>query len=157
MANYLDLLQALNDRAVKFVVVGGYATVMHGGSTVTFDLDLAVALDESNGDALVEALAPFRPFPPQYGSPDGFVWDKRSFTGSVMSLSTTAGHIDILRVLPEVDSFDGLMERSKKMMVKGVPFLIASIDDLIAMKQAANRPRDRDHIEMLKAIKLEEG
>lgn len=155
MANYLDLLQALNDRAVKFVVVGGYATVMHGGSTVTFDLDLAVALNESNGDALVEALAPFRPFLPQYGSPDGFVWDKRSFT--VMSLSTTAGHIDILRVLPEVDSFDGLMERSKKMMVKGVPFMIASIDDLIAMKRAANRPRDMDHIEMLKAIKLEGG
>lgn len=155
MPDFLDLLRSLNDRDVKFVVVGGYATMMHGSSTVTFDLDLAVALDQSNGAALIEALAPFRPYPPQFGSPDQFVWDQRSLIGAVMSLNTSAGHIDILRVLPEVDSFEGLHERSKEVSVQGVLFKIASIEDLISMKTAANRPRDKDHIEMLKAIKAE--
>ena len=34
MPNYLDLLKALNRENVKFVIVGGFAMVVYGASTV---------------------------------------------------------------------------------------------------------------------------
>ncbi|MEI8283340.1 MAG: hypothetical protein WCG75_13105, partial [Armatimonadota bacterium] len=89
MPGYLDLLKALNREQVKFVIIGGFATVIHGASTVTEDLDFAVALDEENGAAFIKALTQFHPYPPQYGSAKHFVWDQRSFVGAVISLVTT--------------------------------------------------------------------
>ena len=154
MPEFLDLLKALNDEGVKFVVVGGFAMMIYGASAVTYDLDLAIALDDENGAALVRALEPFHPFPPQFGSAENFVWDNRSLVGPVMSLVTSAGHIDILRTLPEVDHFDGLYERSVVRRIGGIDLQIASVDDLILMKQAASRPKDQEHIHQLKLLKL---
>ena len=153
MPDFLDLLKSLNDNDVRYVVIGGYATVLHGGSNVTIDLDLAVALDEKNGDALIEALREFEPYPPRYGSAKNFVWDIRSFSGRVISLATTAGRIDILRAVPGIDAFEDIWERSHISSVRGVKVRIASINDLIKMKQAADRPKDREHIKLLEALK----
>ena len=152
MPNYLDLLKALNRENVKFVIVGGFAMVVYGASTVTNDLDFAIALDNENGAALIRALAPFHPYPPKYGSSEHFIWDERSLFGAVMSLMTTAGHIDILRILPEVDSFDGLFERSQTQSINGETYQICSIEDLVAMKLAAGRTKDLEHIRQLQAL-----
>ncbi len=56
--------------------------MLHGTSTVTFALDMAIALDNANGEAFIKAFAPFRPFPSQFGSADNFVWDSRSLVGT---------------------------------------------------------------------------
>ena len=69
-----------------------------------------------------------------------------------MSLITTAGHIDILRILPEVDSFDGLFERSQTQSINGETYQICSIEDLVAMKLAAGRTKDLEHIRQLQAL-----
>jgi hypothetical protein len=37
----------------------------------------------------------------------------------------------------------------------GLPFLVASIDDVIRMKRAADRPKDRIEVEVLTAVKEE--
>ncbi len=37
--------------------------------------------------------------------------------------------------------------------IEGVPVFVASLDDLIKMKRAANRPKDRDDLVALQAIK----
>ena len=89
-----DLLEALSSAGVRFVVVGGFAMVLHGATYVTFDLDLAISLDHANASAVVRALAPFNPFPPESGSPKFLLWDARSITGAVVSLVTDAGEID---------------------------------------------------------------
>ncbi len=39
---FIDLLKALDAEELTFVVVGGFAMVLHGSSYVTFDLDLAI-------------------------------------------------------------------------------------------------------------------
>ena len=108
---------------------------------------------EPDPDAVIRALAPFRPFPPQFGSADSFVWDRRSFVGAVLELVTDVGHIDVLLVQPGVDSFEGLLSRSESRSLEDIKVQVASIDDLIAMKSAAGRPKDIDHIRQLHAIK----
>ena len=150
---FRDLLKALNEQGVRFVIVGGFAMILNGGTYVTFDLDLAISPDPSNATAIVRALAHFHPFPPEFGSPESFVWDERSITGSVVSLVTSAGNVDILRVLPEIESFDVLWERSGERMIFDALVRVASIDDLIKMKEAANRPKDLNHIQELRVLK----
>ncbi len=86
MLDYQELLKALNREQVQFVIVGGYAMVVHGASTVTNDLDFAIALNEDNGSVIIRALVPFHPYPPKYGSAKNFVRDERSIFGSVMTL-----------------------------------------------------------------------
>ena len=43
-SGFLEILNALRDRHVEFVIVGGVAAALHGGSRVTFDLDLVPSL-----------------------------------------------------------------------------------------------------------------
>ena len=150
---FLELLKSLVSEQVRFVIVGGIAMVLHGSSSVTFDLDLAVSLDAENESAAVRAIAPFGPRPPHYPAGLGFVWDERSFTGAVVHLNTDIGPLDLLRVLPKIDSFEGLWNRSELREIGDLEVRVASIDDLIAMKQAANRPKDQEHIRQLKALK----
>ncbi|MBX7134643.1 MAG: nucleotidyltransferase [Fimbriimonadaceae bacterium] len=150
---FTEILHALNRESVRFVIIGGLALVLQGGSYVTFDLDLALASDPENGSALIRALAPYHPFPPNFGSADRFVWDDRSFRGAVISLVTDLGHLDLLLVLPGVDSFESLYARAEDRIVAGAHVKVAAIDDLIAMKESADRPKDRAHLDQLIALK----
>ncbi len=74
-----------------------------------------------------------------------------------MSFESMVGHVDILRVLPEIDSFEGLFDRSIVKILGGEQLRVASIDDLIKLKTAAGRPKDLDHIRHLQALKKVEG
>jgi len=41
-SNFLDILSHLYDHHVDFVIVGGVAAALHGGSRVTFDRQLVL-------------------------------------------------------------------------------------------------------------------
>ena len=41
---FLQILNELHDHRVDFVIVGGVAVALHGGSRVTFDLDIVPSL-----------------------------------------------------------------------------------------------------------------
>ena len=43
-SGFLGILNALHDHRVDFVIVGGVAAALHGGSRVTFDLDVVPSL-----------------------------------------------------------------------------------------------------------------
>jgi predicted nucleotidyltransferase len=58
-----------------------------------------------------------------------------------------------MREIPGVDSFESLWERAIPMDLGGFTVRVASIDDLIAMKRAANRPKDQVHLKELLALK----
>lgn len=147
------LARALDREGVRCVVVGGIAAILHGGMHATYDSDLAVAADPENARALVRALAEFNPVPSHYPPGTGFVWDERSFHTDVVSLETSIGPLDLLRTLPGVDSFEGLWERSVTLTVSEVEVKVASLDDLLAMKREANRPKDVERILELEALR----
>src|SRR5258706_12925621 len=109
-SNFLDILSQLHDRHVEFVIVGGVAASLHGGSRVTFDLDIVPRLDPASWHAAIDR------------APDG------------------SPEVDLL--VSESDRFEALRERAVKVTIDQRTFFVASIDDLIAMKQLAGRPQD---------------
>lgn len=56
------------------------------------------------------------------------------------------GDLDLLGEALGADPFDNLWERASVFEIDGVPLRVASLDDLIAMKTAPNRPKDQTHV-----------
>lgn len=149
----LKIIETLNSGQVRYVIIGGVAMRLHGSAHITDDVDVCYGRDAANLQALADALAPYHPS--LRGAPAGlpFVLDVRSLKASLsFTLETDIGALDILGEPSGVSSFDGLWERAVIMEVHGLPVHVASIGDLISMKQAAGRIKDQGHILELKAL-----
>jgi hypothetical protein len=55
-SNFLEILSQLHDHLVDFVFVGGVAASLHGGSRVTFDLDVVPSLTPDSWRAAIDPL-----------------------------------------------------------------------------------------------------
>lgn len=144
------LLRHLSDAGVDFVVVGGVAVVVQGSPRFTGDLDISYATDLENlsrlASVLIELGARLR------GVDDDlpFVPDARSL-GQVqmLALTTRHGDIDLLVDPPGSPAYATLERNAARIELEGREILIASIDDLIAMKSAMGRPQDLVDLESL--------
>jgi predicted nucleotidyltransferase len=148
------LLRRLAAHGVDFVVVGGIAMVGHGSARNTRDLDICYATDPANlealGATLVELAARLR------GVADDvpFAPDARTLRRtSMLTLDTSDGWIDLLVSPPGAPAYKELRARADRVTLDGVAVLIASLDDLEAMKRAADRPVDRIDLEEIEVIR----
>jgi predicted nucleotidyltransferase len=150
---FRQMLLALQQEKVRWVLIGGVAMRIHGSHYTTDDLDLCYARDDGNLAALAAALAPLHPR--LRGAPNGlpFVLDVRTLrAGANFTLVTDAADVDLLGDVPGVDSFEALWNRASDVELLGVPVRLASLDDLIAMKHAAGRPKDHMHLTELEKL-----
>jgi hypothetical protein len=138
---------------VRYVLVGGLALVLHGGSYATFDADLAIAFDAENRRAVARALAPLSPQPMRLPAGASWEWDELCIRAPWSIFNTDAGRVDLLVRLPGVDSFQGLYDRSVEIHIAGAGVRVASLEDLISMKQTSQRTKDQLHLLELEAIK----
>jgi hypothetical protein len=139
---------------VDHVVVGGIAMIFHGSARITQDLDICFAPDQANldtlGAVLIELEAKLRRLPDEAPFvPDGEALRRLS----VVTLDTTEGPIDLLREPPGAPPYDELRRRADRVDLEGVAVLVASLDDLEAMKQAAGRPIDQIDLEEIEVIR----
>lgn len=147
------LLSVLTEHDVGFVVIGGIAAVLHGSARATFDLDVCFASDPANlqrlGDALGALKARLRGVPAEVP----FVPDGATLGGiDVLTLSTIAGDLDVLRTPAGAPRYDVLAKRAERVEIGAAEILVASIEDLMAMKAAAGRPKDHADLVELEAI-----
>ncbi len=156
LPDFRPVLAALQSANVRFVLIGGLAMSAHGSAYITQDIDVGYSRDTENIRLISQALAGMRPR--LRGFPEGlpFVWDERTVRAAAnMTLDTDNSPVDILGDIPGVDSFEGLWARSVVVEFYNIPVHVASIPDLLAMKRAANRPKDQNHIlELLELQKL---
>ena len=59
MKSIPDILRALTDSGVQFVLVGGFAVQLHGFVRTTIDLDLVLAMDDANLTKFIEVAKQF--------------------------------------------------------------------------------------------------
>jgi predicted nucleotidyltransferase len=145
---------ALRSHDVRYLLIGGVAMRCHGSRYLTDDLDLYYARDAENLGRLAEALAPFHPRLRGVTEDLPFRWDTRTLrSGLNFTLTTDAGALDLLGEVPGADSFKALWDRATEVELLGTPVRVASLDDLIAMKRAAGREKDRGHLLELERLR----
>jgi hypothetical protein len=142
------LLQALSRNGVDFVIIGGMAGLAHGSAYPTFDLDISYARDQANLERMVAALEEVGVI--LRGAPADlpFQLDARTLAnGANFTFDSPHGSFDILGDPAGISSYDELRNDAWVAMIEGVEVRVASIDHLIAMKRAANRPKDQLMVE----------
>lgn len=156
----IKLLQSLADAQVDYVLVGGLAVQLHGFLRATVDIDLVLAMNDANLDRFIEVAKQFGLQPVIPVSIDSLKnaqqieqWhrEKGMLAFALREPHVGGSVIDVL-VRPDV-SFDKLLAGAIRGALFGRQVMIASLDDLIVMKQAANRPKDQLDIAALEKIK----
>lgn len=151
-----EILAALVDARADFIVIGGLAAQVHGSPSLTGDVDICHSLARANLDRLEIALrglsAIRRNLPDAVRAPI----DAHALRlGEVFTLTTRAGDLDLLAHPDPGLDFETLSRSAVLVEILGVLVRVASIDDLIAMKRAAGRPKDRVEVEILGALREE--
>ena len=75
----------------------------------------------------------------------------------VLTLDTDEGPLDVMVQPDGSKGYEQLLAGSIEAIVGGTAVRVAGLDDLIAMKKAAGRPKDRIYVEELEAIKRLSG
>lgn len=159
MKSIPDILRALTDSDVQFVLVGGFAVQLHGFVRTTIDLDLVLAMDDVNLTKFIEVakkfdLAPIIPVSIESlkNAQQIDLWHReKGMIAFALREPQVAGSVIDVLVRPEV-TFDDLQIDAAKVELFGRTVKIASIEHLLFMKRIANRPKDRIDIEALEKI-----
>lgn len=148
------ILGRLVAHSVDFVIIGGIAAVLHGSAQNTFDLDITYATDEANLAALGEALVELDARLKGVEEKVPFVPDGRTLRQpEILTMITAAGELDVLARPGGGPGYQALRTRAERFEIGDFSIHVASLDDLIAMKTAAGRPKDLAAIDELEAIK----
>jgi len=139
-----ELLRALNDHGVKYLIVGGYAFGVHAEPRATKDLDIFIRSDNENSKAIFHALA-------QYGAPLRDLTASDFMDGTTFQIGQPPARIDILQHIDGV-SFEEAWERRIEGVIDGeIRAAVISRDDLIRNKLATGREQDILDVKMLRA------
>jgi hypothetical protein len=143
-----QLLGALREHGVDFVIIGGFALAAHGVVRGTKDLDIVPDPYPENIGRLAGALRALEAevlladdfHPSEVGTaPD----EEGLALGGNWVLRTALGRLDVMQDVPGMKSYAALRVSSVRHDVPGAgTFDFCGLDDLIAMKVAAGRPQD---------------
>lgn len=151
----LELLRALLDHEVEFIVIGGFALAPYGFVRATDDLDIVPRPDERNLERLVAACLAMEARPIEEGDlrpeelpvPFGL---QSLIDGGTWMLATVHGTLHVMQTVEGVESYDDLRSRANAFAVPEVgSVLFAGREDLIAMKRASGRAQDKIDITAL--------
>lgn len=158
-------MRSLEAEKVRYLIVGGLAVVAHGYVRFTADIDLIVDLEEKNIGGALRALVGlgYRPRAPvkaeefaDAGIRRRWIEEKGMTVFSMLSSSHQATEIDIFAEIP-LDFEKAYSRRVVMGIAKGVTASFIGIDDLIALKEKAGRPKDLQDIEELKNARKDDA
>jgi predicted nucleotidyltransferase len=154
----LAVLRALTEGGVAFVLIGGVAARLHGSPSLTRDVDVCHARDPENLERLARVLRSLHARLRGVDEDVPLLLDARALqAGGSFTFATDLGDVDILAVPAGVEGYDELIRGAGELDLDGIRVRVASLDDLIRMKRAAGRAKDRAEVEILEALRDEIG
>jgi hypothetical protein len=135
----IELLQLFAREKIKYLIVDGYAVSFHTEPRYTKDIDIFIATDRQNAQAVYKALAEFGVALTD-ATPEDF-----ENTEQFYMIGAPPNRIDIMMGIPGVD-FDRAWDHRVEADFEGVTITYISLDDLIVAKRAAGR--DQDHLDL---------
>jgi hypothetical protein len=151
------ILRTLAGREDRYVLIGGLAGTLHGSPLRTNDADICPARDPDNLQRLALALEDLDARLTANDTADGvpFPHDALFLSRvSLLNLITRFGLMDVSFEPSGTGGYDDLI-RNAIAYDAGVQVLVASLDDIIRSKRAANRQKDRAALPELEALRDE--
>ncbi len=140
---------------VDFVLVGALAARLYGFPRLTADVDLTPDASPDNLERLAAALQELEARVFTDSVPEGLPFDCSATAlarSAMWNLISVAGRIDIIFVPSGSDGFDDLRAGAERFMVHDTPLYAASLADILRLKEAANRPQDRQDAIVIRAM-----
>ena len=157
MSDLRALLQHLIEHDVEFVVIGAFASVVHGVTLVTQDVDICCPFTPRNLLKLQDALADLHPIHRLTPRRLPLQLTRAKCRGlKNLYLETDLGVLDCLSRVLGVGGYAAVKKHSVVLDAGFGKCRVLNLDALIKAKQAMNRPRDREAIIQLKAIRAQQ-
>ena len=156
--DFIDLLERLVEAGVDFVVVGGFAGVVHGCTYVTQDVDICCDFSPANLLALQKAVSKLHPvhrMTPRRKKLE--LTEKNCEQFKNLYLDTDIGQLDCVGFISGLGDYQKVRRTSKLVKVRDTKLRVLSLNALIKAKKAMNRPRDKEALLQLEAIKKTKG
>lgn len=154
MSDLLGLLKRVSQAGIEFVIVGGYAGIVQGCTYVTQDIDICCVFAPDSLLALQKALADVHPVHRMTPGRKPLELTAESATGfKNLYLDTDLGRLDCLSTIEGLGDFAQVKQASEQFEVEGMRLHVLTLDALIRAKQALNRPRDREILRQLQALR----
>jgi predicted nucleotidyltransferase len=143
--NFKDMLLALNEAGVEYLVVGAYALAAHGCPRATGDIDLWVRPNVFNAKRVWTALesfgAPMAPISVEdFATPD-----------IVYQIGIPPQRIDILTSITGVD-FTAAWDSRLKVEIDGMQVSILGLRDLLVNKSSTGRDKDQADLPTIRRL-----
>ncbi len=138
------LLRSLNARRVRYIVIGATAFPVHGYARATLDIDIFIEATEENAQRTLAALRDTG-------------YDVTDITPTVLVskkllIRQHALETDIHPYVAGV-TFEQVWRNRVEDRIGEAPASFAGLDDLIAMKRAAGRPKDLEDLRALEKLR----
>jgi hypothetical protein len=143
-----DVFKSFQQHEVRYLVIGGVASVLHGVPRATFDLDILIDPTDDNALRLLSALV-------DAGFGTATMTNAQEILAHEITVFNDRVRIDVQTRTPGV-SFQDAWRRRKTVTYQGQDLFILSKEDLIASKQASGREVDLEDIHMLEMPDQEE-
>ncbi len=128
---------------VRYLFIGKSGAILMGYPDTTQDADVYVEKSLQNGESLVIALRELG-----FDLTDEQAADVRRGRDFVQ-LKNGPFDLDLIFAPDGIETFEGAWRRR----IEVEDFMVCSLDDIIASKEAANRRKDRESLERLRAFR----
>ena len=144
--DFRDFIALLNEKRVRYVVVGGYAVAFHGHPRTTGDLDVFMELSLKNAKLMLSVFEAFG-FNTEGTAPEFFM-DR----GQVVRLGREPLKLEILNDISGV-SFAECWAHRVKAPLGDLRINFIDLERLLANKQASGRLKDKLDVSELSKVK----
>ncbi|MBK8705182.1 MAG: nucleotidyltransferase [Saprospiraceae bacterium] len=142
--DFRDFIRALDKCDVDYILVGGYAVILHGYSRTTGDMDIWVRRTSENYHKVVKAFK-------EFGMPV-FDMSEENFLNNpaidVFTFGVPPVCIDLMTTLKGLE-FESAFQNCTVFQLEDISVRVIHINDLILAKMKSNRAKDQDDISHL--------
>ena len=142
-----DVFKSFQQYDVRYVVIGGIASVLHGVPRATFDLDILIEATPENAERLLQAML-------DAGLGTASLTSAEDLLAHEITIFKDRVRIDVQTSTPGI-GFEQAWDHRQVMSFQGDEFFVVSKEDLIRSKRAAGRDIDLADVRLLESSESE--
>lgn len=144
-----EVFKSFQEHKVKYVVIGGIASILHGVPRATFDLDIFIEATSENTQRLLDSLV-------DAGLVTASLTNVEDVLANEITIFKDRVRIDVQTLTPGL-KFQDAWKRKETMDYQGQKFYVLSLQDLISSKKASGRDVDLEDVRLLEQSEKEEN